>query len=333
MCSIPIRNACAFRSGPIRTLCPRIRSEKTHSPSAVDTVPRWRICHLSHLTFGKSAWKIHMENPLFPLALPKLVENPMETFKATRISMIFRTKMLHLRIMPPRNKKTGSLDKWGFPWMSLPHRSLHHRVRVPWLARFEELWRPSKRETLWFQALHFVSFFLGCSNHFKAVLECEHQTTQTTCCFLTPNLAQRHDATTARVFFQGTSSLCARPRSHLHQPPSRLWQTAPTTTPARPRERKEVRFGLQFRWHWSTLPRLFLYWYLKDTTNQFIHLSPSVDYVPMDKLVKLYWQMVNELRSFGFDVPITTAMNMSIPYHRQVWNTSPSATDTPDLNP
>ena len=149
----------------------------------------------AHMSFESlDIWKIHMENPVkkhfFHLPyIPKFVENPMETFKPTRISMIFAPRCSTCGSCRLRTKTGSSLDMRGFPWMSLPHRSLHHRVSVPWLAlrNFGH-----QRGNLWFQALHFS----GCSNHFKAVLECEHQTTQTACCFDTQSgsaTPRRHD--------------------------------------------------------------------------------------------------------------------------------------------
>lgn len=258
----------------------------------------------AHMPFESlDIWKIHMENPVkkhfFHLPyIPKFVENPMETFKPTRISMIFAPRCSTCGSCRLRTKTGSSLDMRGFPWMSLPHRSLHHRVSVPWLAlrNFGH-----QRGNLWFQALHFS----GCSNHFKAVLECEHQTTQTACCFDTQSgsaTPRRHDVGffSRHVIPLRTSKITFAPAS---------FKAVANCSDDHTGTASRAVFGfdlvtvtaISFA-HIRFLRRLLVSEFVagttgigqpsqycssigtKDTTNQFkIHLSASVDYDAMDK--------------------------------------------------
>ena len=303
-----------------------ITAEKTQSPSGYGA-------HMSFESLDISA--------LVP-KLPKFVENPMENFKATRISMIFAPRCSTCGSCRLRTKTGSSLDTRGFPWMSLPHRSLHHRVSVPWLAlrNFGH-----QRGKLWFQAIFLFLFFSGCSNHFKAVLECEHQTTQTTCCFDT----QSGSATPRRWFFSRhviplrTSKITFAPASfkavancsddhtgtasRAVSGASIWWQSQPSVSPT------SVFSGVC--WSPSSLALVNPPNTVPPLVQKTQRISSFISLLALimtqwtngwctDKLVKLYWQMVNELRSFGFqDVPITTQWTCPSPIdHRQVWNTS-----------
>ena len=156
---------------------------------------------------------------------------------------------------------------------------------------FEEL-RPSKRETLVSSYL-FVSFF-GCSNHFKAICLGRRTSNHSNHMLFWHPIWQRN-ATTPRPLRVFSRHVIPLRTSKITFAPASFKAVANCSDDHTGTASRAVSVcspsSLLAQLALVKPPNIaFLHWYFKDTTNHFIHLSASVDYVPMDKWL-MYWQI------------------------------------------